>query len=113
MFDETDPVYKIIVGMAENLVPDVCAVIMGFLADIHIELGRLRWLQRVKEVNREYMDEVFISSAEILILIWNNFTFNWRSVECEHEEESQIFNVRTFLTGKELSKNYIHAVLYA
>lgn len=50
-------VYKIVVDMAEQLVPDVCALIMAELEQIHIEKARPIWKERVAKINKEYADQ--------------------------------------------------------
>jgi hypothetical protein len=47
-------VYKIVVAMAENLVPDVCALVMAELDAIHIKEGKTNWEKKIKEVNIQY-----------------------------------------------------------
>jgi hypothetical protein len=48
---------EVVIAMAENLVPDVCALIMGFLEDIHINLGRQKWTEKISKINAQYKDE--------------------------------------------------------
>lgn len=50
----SDSEYQIVVDMADNLIPDVCSLIMAFLEAIHIRNGKLRWNEHISKVNAEY-----------------------------------------------------------
>ena len=85
-------VYKIVVAMAENLVPDVCALIMAALEDIHIEAGRLEWKKKIREVNALYSKCLYCyPSGRYAIfqqMSWSEF--NWRGLN-EYSVTSENF----------------------
>jgi hypothetical protein len=78
-------VYKIVVAMAENLVPDVCALVMGFLVDIHIEKGRQEWKNRVSAINIEYRTvfkkhDTTVRYSQRVKHLASGFFFNYRDL---------------------------------
>lgn len=111
--DASDPIYQICVDMAEQLVPDVCALIMEFLTDIHIELGRQRWLERITKVNVEFKNNThhpFIVERG-QYFYYNNgryFLFNWRQLY--PNLNTLIYNIRrgqdSFNSVAKLPLNY-------
>lgn len=86
----SDPAYRVVVAMAENLVPDVCALVMGFLEDIHIELGRQKWIEKMGEINKEHTSNKLPLTAyhhykhlgylTKSIVQNRGFMFNWRDL---------------------------------
>jgi hypothetical protein len=80
--DASDPVYKIVVAMSDHLVPDVCVLVMNFLADIHIEHGKQIWLEKIAKVNAEYEREKVEDSRTGYSCRskteWPGFSFNCR-----------------------------------
>jgi hypothetical protein len=104
-------VYQIIVAMGENLVPDVCKLIMKFLECIHIEIGRQRWKEKMREVNMEYcaplltisisscysfpgLDKNLIKDGCYVTLLSHGrwFTFNCRVLGLGPDGYTSIFN---------------------
>jgi hypothetical protein len=82
MLISSDPEYQIVVAMAENLVPDVCALVMGFLEDIHVEIGERRWKERIYKINEEYRcAELVLNNYGYCYHVPKKyyFIFNWRS----------------------------------
>jgi hypothetical protein len=54
--NKSDPVYSVCVEMAKILVPDVCCLIMEHLEQIHIDLGRQNWQNKIRVLNNEYQE---------------------------------------------------------
>jgi hypothetical protein len=94
-------VYQIVVAMAENLVPDVCALIMGFLEDIHVELGRKKWNEKVRKLNMTYysMNPLeFRNGGHHYLLEYKHtvFSFNWRDFhDPGYFPINVIYNIKT------------------
>lgn len=96
-YDKADAeVYQIVVDMAEQLVPDVCALIMGFLEEIHISLGKEIWLEKIKDVNVEYKNEQIgdprAGYSCKSLFVWPGFSFNCRLIGDPNALYTQIFN---------------------
>lgn len=114
--DATD---AIIVGMAETLVPDVCRIIMEYLEVIHIDLGRLRWKDRIKALNIDYkrtLHPITIQGREYPCCYNVNtdwVLFNYRNLT----DGIYCLNVLRALPSYKFSptrlpENYLHAKLY-
>lgn len=125
--DPSDQEYAIVVKMAETLVPDVCALIMAALADIHINLGYQKWRERTNDLNREYREMVQLierSNGSICLHFANcvnSFTFNYRDMNfggggiTHHSYRAAIWHVAKNIfrdTFIDLPENYFHAKLY-
>lgn len=122
----TDPVYAICVGMADFLVPDICRVIMEYLEQIHIDLGRLLWQSQMTILNKEYAKtwvwhnvregylRTFkkVSDSSIHIRFRNHRRL---SIWADGLASISNFSPRTKLYKQKvaiLPENYIHAKLY-
>lgn len=129
--DPTDPVYSICVEMADFLVPDVCRIIMDYLADIHIDLGRLHWKSRISSINKEYhevweYDDPYNTDQEALFsyIIEDETRIcpckNFRDVSIKPDYDTIYPYISHFSVVKkvftsdicELPCNYVHAKLY-
>lgn len=81
-YGKADAEYQIVVDMAEKLVPDVCALIMGFLETIHIEKGRQKWRELMKRLCTEYSKLfIFKEWCDCLMHTRSGFLFNYRNLE--------------------------------
>jgi hypothetical protein len=83
----SDPEYQIVVALSENLVPDVCTLIMGFLEDIHAKRSKQEWKEKMGKINEEYLNNKlpergwnpnigYLAKTELNIA---GFMFNWRT----------------------------------
>jgi hypothetical protein len=119
--DKSDPVYAIIVEMANTLVPDVCRIIMDYLEQIHIDLGYKKWRDRMETLVCEYSKTVHVADHDVVYFQNSrySFSFNYRDVSRHSHllySEEVIWHVakNIFLnTSIALPKNYFHAQLYA
>jgi hypothetical protein len=84
----SDPEYQIVVAMAENLVPDVCVLVMEFLEDIHILVGRQEWRKKMDKINEEYLNNKLREIDDYIGYVGYitkskfrraGFMFNWRN----------------------------------
>lgn len=113
--DENDQVYSIIVAMAETLVPDVCRIIMDYLEQIHIDLGRLHWREAIIKVNAEYESDMNREPEPLSMhpYYWckisnttRTFIFNWRSLPIWHGVKHWVHNKNGYILTAALSPNY-------
>jgi hypothetical protein len=111
---EADPEYKIVIACSEYLVPDVCGMIMAELEDIHTNLSRQRWKERISQVNREYKkvergnDGGYFSNAGYACnsFYYSIFIFNWRVFPDDIHIHRGITNKNTNRTVAMLPANY-------
>jgi hypothetical protein len=122
----SDAEYTIIKEMAAVLVPDVCRIIMEFLEQIHIDLGRQRWNIVMGKLNIEYktifIPDILDDSKEFYYFVHAPllpFKFNYREIKY-YNFYSSVFNIRKS-TSKWyfghpgigiLPENYFYARLY-
>jgi hypothetical protein len=105
-------VNQVVEAMAKSLVPDVCALVMEFLEDIHIAAGRREHQKKMEKLNEEYNDisgEGFFKDGATTI---KGFTFNWRNLSIQYRYYyCYVYNLR--LGGRyKLPDNYMYTRLY-
>jgi hypothetical protein len=121
--DNSDPIYSIVVKMADTLVPDVCHLIIERLEQIHINLGHQKWQNKIRAVNNEYQEGWFCFGDDMANMVWRPSTLrNYRILTETHplygingNRYIDNFSMVTKITTEGvclLPENYVHAKLY-
>jgi hypothetical protein len=95
-----DSDYRLVIAMAETLVPDVCALIMEFLEDIHIAAGKRLWKEKMRAINEQYKDYMvadercgYLQMASYSMNGGPYFQWNWREIPLGGDSWSVITNI--------------------
>jgi hypothetical protein len=82
MLVPTDQEYKIIIAMAEYLVPDICSIIMEMVEQYHAKKAISYWKSSVIKINKEYTKlymPQYDSAGQIMCLFRRGFMiYNYR-----------------------------------